>query len=278
MKRTTWLTRRRALEASAVAAGLAGVGTRLGAAQEDGSDPGDQCYYQVDFVAGEPIETLGTGEDAFYGRQNRLIQYAHADGDEVVERDVWLNSLDPGIRECVTADPIEVSDGTVSVEFAVADGCERQFSLAVYPLPGGEFSFGNWQGLAAAATDTVGPGTHELAVEDVLGTVCPPSPGYDQLATFTADDRTAGFGSPVAVSDSGGTAVVGAYEDNEAGRFSGSAYVFGRSNRTWTQRAKLVGDDVTEGDGFGSSVAVSGPGETVVVGTDFADSAYVFGR
>lgn len=84
--RETWLTRRGALKRSAIAAGVAGVATGTGAGRDGESSPSDRCYYQLDLVAGDPIETLGTNEDAFYGRQNRLVQYVNADGDEVIER------------------------------------------------------------------------------------------------------------------------------------------------------------------------------------------------
>lgn len=127
------------------------------------SDPAGS-YYQVDFVEGEPIEVLGRDEDAYYGRQNRLIQYAHVSGDEVVERDAWLNSLDADTRRCIDAELIEMSDGTASVTFTVEEGCERTLSLAVYWLPGGEFAFGDRQPLVDAATDTFGPGEHTVTV------------------------------------------------------------------------------------------------------------------
>lgn len=122
-------------------------------------------YYQIDFAEGEPIETLGATEEAYYGRQNRLVQYAHVGGDAVIERDTWLNSLDADTRGCVDAGTIEIDDGTASVAFTVQEGCERTLSLAAYPLPGGEFSFDGQQMLVGATTGTFGPGEHTLAVE-----------------------------------------------------------------------------------------------------------------
>ena len=282
-----WITRRSALRTGAAATGLVGLGTRVGTTQSDGSSA-DECYYQVEFVEGDPIETLGADEDAFYGRQNRLIQYVHATGDTVIERDTWLNSLDPEVRRCVTAEPISVDDGTVSVEFQVEEGCERTLSLTLYPLPGGEFSFESQQSLADAATGTFGPGTHELTVDrSSLG--CPrPSGRYDQVAKLTDDDaaRSDRFARSVAVSDAGDVAVVGAPEDDDAGRSAGAAYVFERTNGTWSQRTELTADDTAEGDVFGQSVGVSGSGDTAIVGASLdtrddaggAGAAYVFDR
>lgn len=43
--------------------------------------------YQVGFIAGDPIETLEENPEAFYSQQNRLIQYFHADSEEVIKRD-----------------------------------------------------------------------------------------------------------------------------------------------------------------------------------------------
>ena len=82
------------------------------------------------------------------------------------------------------------------------------------------------------------------------------------------------FGHSVAVS--GDTAVVGASaEDSNAtgvdgdgtnnnASNAGAAYVFTRSAGVWTQQAYLKASNTGAGDGFGSSVAVSG--DTVVIG------------
>jgi len=67
---------------------------------------------------------------------------------------------------------------------------------------------------------------------------------------------------------------------------AGSAYVFLRSGSSWGQQAKLTAADGTAADWFGSSVRLSGDGNTALVGaygndtpagTD-AGSAYVFVR
>ncbi|ESP89331.1 M14 family zinc carboxypeptidase [Candidatus Halobonum tyrrellensis] len=128
--------------------------------------------YQVDFVVGEPNETLGESDDDFYGRQERLIQYVNGDADGVTTRDTWINSLPSEIRDCVSSDPIAVSDGTASVAFTVAEGCELQLSLVSYTLPGGEFSFdtADEQELVDAATTTVGSGEYTLDVTLPTGT------------------------------------------------------------------------------------------------------------
>ncbi|ESP89799.1 3-keto-disaccharide hydrolase [Candidatus Halobonum tyrrellensis] len=127
--------------------------------------------YQVDLVAGEPNEVLGESEDDFYGRQGRLIQYAHGNADGVTTRDTWINSLDAGTRGCVDADPIQVDDRTASVSVTVADGCEPTLSLVSYTLPGGAFSFetADDQELVDDESETFGPGDHTLEVELPVG-------------------------------------------------------------------------------------------------------------
>ncbi|MDC3979493.1 hypothetical protein [Polyangium jinanense] len=103
-----------------------------------------------------------------------------------------------------------------------------------------------------------------------------------QQAKLTAADASPFrlFGSSVSVSDDGNTAVVG----SSAGQ--GSAYVFVRTGTSWTQQATLTAADAAPDDQFGISVAMSGDGNTVLVGA-FADdigingnqgSAYVFVR
>ena len=88
------------------------------------------------------------------------------------------------------------------------------------------------------------------------------------------------FGVSVAVS--GDTVVVGASKEDssttgvnstpdELASSSGAAYVFVRSGTTWTQQTYLKASQVTPGDYFGDSVAVSG--DTVVVGASGEDSS-----
>ena len=78
---------------------------------------------------------------------------------------------------------------------------------------------------------------------------------WSQQAKLAASDGAASdfFGWSVALS--GEYALVGAYGD---GSESGSAYVFVRSDTTWSQQAKLVLGDGEAGDSFGQSVALSG--------------------
>jgi hypothetical protein len=72
-------------------------------------------------------------------------------------------------------------------------------------------------------------------------------------------------GSSVALSADGNTAIVGGYGDNN---YAGAAWVYTRSNGVWTQQgSKLVGTGaVGNFVSQGSSVSLSGDGNTAIVG------------
>ncbi len=85
------------------------------------------------------------------------------------------------------------------------------------------------------------------------------------------------------VSISGDYIVVGAFGNDDNGNRTGSAYVFKRSDTTWTQEAKLLASDGASYDDFGWSVSISG--DYVIVGSVSDDvvgpnsgSVYIFKR
>jgi hypothetical protein len=72
------------------------------------------------------------------------------------------------------------------------------------------------------------------------------------------------FGESVALSGDGKTVLIGGPYDNEG---VGAAWVFKRSGSTWNQQGgKLSANDEICGGQFGSSVALSGDGKTVLIG------------
>lgn len=101
---------------------------------------------------------------------------------------------------------------------------------------------------------------------------------------LTGGGATAGaaFGSSVALSGDGNTALIGGEDDGASS--AGAAWVFTRSGSTWTQQGpKLTGAGATAGAGFGSSVALSASGTTALVGGPFdgsgnAGAAWAFSR
>lgn len=78
------------------------------------------------------------------------------------------------------------------------------------------------------------------------------------------------FGSAVALSADGATAIVGAENDND----QGAAWAFTRSGTTWLQQGpKLIGSH--EGSGFGGAVGLSGDGSSVLIAA--VPSAFSYG-
>jgi FG-GAP repeat len=86
-------------------------------------------------------------------------------------------------------------------------------------------------------------------------------------------------GESVAVSADGNTALVAAPSENG---LLGAVFVFTRSGSTWTQQAKLTAKGETAEGFFGSAVALSGDGNTALIGASQnngkAGAAWIFNR
>jgi hypothetical protein len=103
---------------------------------------------------------------------------------------------------------------------------------------------------------------------------------WSQTTRFLNRDRYSsneGFGTSVAVSGDGLTAIVGSDYGNVT---YGAAYVFKNNNGTWSRQAKLTASDGEQGDEFGFKTALSADGTVALVSADGRDSysgvAYVF--
>jgi len=105
---------------------------------------------------------------------------------------------------------------------------------------------------------------------------------YVKASNAEADDF---FGTSVALSSNGNTLAVGAWgedsnaegistdgtgEGDNSARQSGAVYVFGRSGGSWSQQAYVKSSNSVLR--FGDSVALSGDGNTLAVGTTVEDS------
>jgi HJR/Mrr/RecB family endonuclease len=110
---------------------------------------------------------------------------------------------------------------------------------------------------------------------------------WSQQAYVKASNTGAGdeFGFSVALSADGATMAVGAPFENSSSKGvngnqtndlapgSGAVYVFTRSGTTWSQQAYVKASNTEASDDFGSDVALSGDGATLVVGADREASA-----
>ncbi|HEX3910737.1 MAG TPA: hypothetical protein VHW67_08560 [Solirubrobacteraceae bacterium] len=90
------------------------------------------------------------------------------------------------------------------------------------------------------------------------------------------------FGDSVALSADGATALIGAGSDHPQ-QDTGAAWAFAREGTGWVQQGeKLTGAGETDGGRFGASVALSGDGQTALVGgpgdEETAGAAWVFAR
>ncbi len=94
---------------------------------------------------------------------------------------------------------------------------------------------------------------------------------WSQAAKLTAGDGAPADRFGYAVSISGDQAIVGAYQDSDKGKDSGSAYIFEKIGGTWTQAAKLAAGDGEAGDRFGLSVSISG--DQAIIGAHGYDMA-----
>lgn len=93
------------------------------------------------------------------------------------------------------------------------------------------------------------------------------------LAKLLANDAEPDDNFGYALSVSGTTAVIGAWQNNAPSNNSGAAYVFERNHTadSWHQVAKLVPDADNTGDQFGRAVAIDD--DFIVIGAQWDDDA-----
>jgi hypothetical protein len=89
---------------------------------------------------------------------------------------------------------------------------------------------------------------------------------------ISADGSTIAIGANL--EDSGATMIDGNQND-ETKLDSGAVYVFTRAGASWSQQAYIKADNTDANDQFGSAVALSADGNTLVVGAPLEDSAAV---
>jgi hypothetical protein len=149
-------------------------------------------------------------------------------------------------------------------KITASDGAaDDQFSYKSVAIGNGRIVVGAYQ------DDDNGSTSGSAYIFDLDGT---------QLAKITASDNAAGDSFGISVAIGNGKIVVGAYQDDDNGSSSGSAYIFDLAG---TQLAKITASDGAANDYFGYSVAI-GNGR-IVVGA-YADddagsssgSAYIF--
>ena len=89
------------------------------------------------------------------------------------------------------------------------------------------------------------------------------------------------FGYSLAISSDENTIIVGTpREDGPSGTAynAGSVYIFTFSNGNWSQQAQIRESNPTRDHRFGESVAISGNGNTIIVGACDVGKAYIYTR
>ena len=109
---------------------------------------------------------------------------------------------------------------------------------------------------------------------------------WRQEQRLEASDKGASdlFGTSVSISNNGSKALIGAYGwDTTSTNGEGAAYVFSRSNTTWTQTQRLEASDQQANDRFGYSVDITQDGNYAIIGAYLEDdkgsqagAAYIF--
>ena len=183
-------------------------------------------------------------------------------------------NFSPAVTLAVSASPS--AGGTVTGGGSFGTGTSQTVSASA----NAGYYFLNWT-LGGTIVSTSANYTFTLNANTALvanfGTLLSAGPYGQQLPilvgnTIPPTDCAGSQGASVALSADGNTLVVGdpAYSPcGGAHSYPGAAYVFVRTNETWTQQAALLATEVVTGMRLGSdanSVAISADGNTVIVG------------
>ena len=221
-------------------------------------------------IAGDTVVVGATGEDgSATGVNGTVDELANSSGAAYVfvrSAGVWSQQAYLKASQVTAGDQfgvsVAVSGDTVVAGASTEDGSATGVNGTPNDLLGSAANTG-------AANVFLRSGTTWTQEAYLKASNTPPGPGGDDA-----------FGISVAIS--GDTVVVGAYQEDssatgvngaadESVSAAGAAYVFVRSGTTWSQQAYLKASQVSLGDQFGISVAVSG--DTVVVGAYQEDSS-----
>jgi len=132
----------------------------------DPTTPDEATYYQVDLVAGEPIENLRGPEGTY--TSDELIRFAHGSTeDPITRRSEGEFTTDENLADRIESQNITVEDGTATTTFTVTEGEPVELTLASYEKtgPGWSPETESEQEFIDSQTETFSPGTHTLTVD-----------------------------------------------------------------------------------------------------------------
>ena len=146
--------------------------------------------------------------------------------------------------------------------------------------------FGNSVALSADGVTALVGGSNDTGGKGAAWAFVLNSGSFGQQARLTPSDEAGNgaFGTSVALSSDGNTALIGGPSDGTGAQASeGAAWVFTRTQSIWSQQgAKLTAGDAAAGSGLGSGVALSSDGNVALVGgqgdSGGAGAAWLFDR
>ncbi|MGD8781286.1 MAG: T9SS type A sorting domain-containing protein [Ignavibacteria bacterium] len=103
---------------------------------------------------------------------------------------------------------------------------------------------------------------------------------WTEMIKLTASDAADYHCFGWSVFISGNYAIVGAYQDDDGGAQSGSAYIYELSDGAWTQIAKLTGSRASSSASFGYSVSISSDYYSIIGAqgySSYSGAVYIFG-
>jgi FG-GAP repeat/IPT/TIG domain len=237
---------------------------------------------RVSAVSGGDGVTLGSANEGAlrYGGLNAsdaggraLRTWMTLDGNELL-----LHVDTRGARFPLTVDPVieeeperkftagaeEANEGG---RFGVSAALSEDGNTALIGAPGDDGGIGAAWVFTRSGTTWVKQGTKltvpKAAVQAGDCDAEAEEPGEEPGEESGEEPQQCHFGQSVALSDDASTAVIGS--PRETGNV-GKAWIFTREGSTWTQSQELTSPEESAKTRFGGSVAVSGDGDTVLVG------------
>jgi hypothetical protein len=229
-------------------------------------------------AVGAPDEDSGASEaGAVYAFERGGISWSQS---------ACLKASNPGVGDRFGASLALGSDGNsiaVGAPFEDSNGAQTDDSVsdsgAVYVFRRSTSGSG-WSGDYLKASSVVSSSYFGTSVSLGGSVLAIGAPGQESVHVFTggvswvetielhaSNGATLdGFGNALAVAADGSTIAVAAAGEDSSGADSGAAYVFRLTSGFWTQLKHLKASNHDPLDGFGSSVALSADGTTLVLG------------
>jgi len=243
----------------------------------DSPEEGDRFGYSValsgdTIVVGVPQDN-DNGKDSgsayiFIREGGRWVQQAKLTANDAAERDEFGYSVAISSNMVVIGAIWDDNEPFISGSAYIFENTGAEWSQQAKLVPDDPNAqiFGHSVAISGATVvigspwdDQNGDSSGAVYVFDKIDT------GWKQQAKLIANDGGESYdrlGSTVAII--GDIIVAGAPWHDSTGTRSGAAYVFERTNGTWSQQTKLIAADAMPYDKFGNSVGISG--DTIVVG------------